>query len=725
MAKFTEAKLEEAIIKLLDSQGYPYMRGPDLDREPNDVLIRSDLQKFLRKRYAADNITTGEIDSIIRQLDALNAADLYGSNKTVCKWVSDGFLLKREDRSQKDLYIQLIDYPGPPVKRAPRPDEVDTLVAEERSEYESGSDVGDPNIYRIVNQLEIEGREKRIPDLILYINGLPLVVFEFKSAIRENATLHNAFEQLTVRYARDIPELMKYNALCIISDGVNNKMGSLFAEYEFFYTWPKITGDESATRDGINSLHAMLQGLFDQHRLRQVIRDFVYFPDVSKAEVKIVCRYPQFYAALKLYQNILTHRKPDGDGKGGTYFGATGCGKSFTMLFLTRLLMKSLAFESPTILLITDRTDLDDQLSKQFTNAKGYIGDQTVTSVESREQLRDLLAGRKSSGVFLTTIHKFTEDAQLLTDRTNVICISDEAHRSQVNLDQKVTVTDKGVKKTYGFAKYLHDSLPNATYVGFTGTPIDATLDVFGKVVDAYTMTESVKDEITVRIVYEGRAAKVLLDNSKLKEIEAYYQRCADEGASDYQVEESKKASAQMNAILGDPDRIQAVVADFVAHYEKRVEEGSTVEGKAMFVCSKREIAWSFFKEVIALRPEWNEVRECAEGTRLSEAERKKIKPMERIKMIMTRGKDDQKELYDLLGGKDYRKELDRQFKNLKSNFKIAIVVDMWLTGFDVPSLDSIYIDKPLKKHNLIQTCLLYTSPSPRDKRQSRMPSSA
>ena len=269
MAKFTEAKLEEAIIKLLDSQGYPYMRGPDLDREPNDVLIRSDLQKFLRKRYAADNITTGEIDSIIRQLDALNAADLYGSNKTVCKWVSDGFLLKREDRNRKDLYIQLIDYGGsglsrmdtlvrPKVSdRAGVPNQHTTTVAEERSEYKSGSDIDDPNIYRIVNQLEIEGREKRIPDLILYINGLPLVVFEFKSAIRENATLHNAFEQLTVRHARDIPELMKYNALCIISDGVNNKMGSLFAEYEFFYTWQKITGDESATRDGINSLHTM------------------------------------------------------------------------------------------------------------------------------------------------------------------------------------------------------------------------------------------------------------------------------------------------------------------------------------------------------------------------------------------------------------------------------------------------------------------------------------
>lgn len=705
--KFTEAKLEEAIIGLLGDQGYPYTPGTEIVREPSDVLIRGDLRDYLSKRYAADNITPGEIESIIRQLDALNAADLYDSNKTICKWVSDGFLLKREDRDQKDLYIQLIDYAGLPLGRGADSeslDELATAVGEKPSSYGSFKGFQDTNIYRVVNQLEIEGRELRIPDCVLYINGLPLVVLEFKSAIRENATLHDAWKQLTIRYARAIPELMKYNALCVTSDGVNNKMGSLFADYEFFYTWQKITGEESATRDGINSLHTMLKGLFDQRRLRQVIRHFIYFPDVSKAEVKIVCRYPQFYAACKLYENIRQARKPDGDGKGGTYFGATGCGKSLTMLFLTRLLMKSLEFGSPTIVLITDRTDLDDQLSTQFTNAKTYIGDQTVLSVESRDQLRELLAGRQSGGVFLTTIHKFTESAGLLTDRSNVICISDEAHRSQVNLDQKIKVTEKGVKKTYGFAKYLHDSLPSATFVGFTGTPIDATLDVFGEVIDSYTMTESVQDEITVRIVYEGRAAKVLLDNKKLEEIEAYYQRCADEGASDYQIEESKKASAQMNAILGDPDRIKALAADFVAHYEKRIEEGSTIEGKAMFVCSKREIAWEFFKEVIALRPHWNEVRECAEGTRLTEIERKKIKPMERIKMIMTRGKDDDKELYDLLGSQEYRKELDRQFKDLKSNFKIAIVVDMWLTGFDVPALDSIYIDKPIKRHNLIQT---------------------
>lgn len=699
---FNEAKLEQAIIELLGQQGYSHYTGDSIQRASNsDVLIKDDLRQFLAAQYAVDNITANEIESIIQQLESLPALDLYESNKTIHKRVADGFLLKRErtQQSQKDLYIQLIDYSGLPEQRVPIEGEVEKLSAEPSATYRAGH-----NTYRLVSQFTIEGSEKRIPDAILYINGLPLVVFEFKSAVREDATIYNAWEQLTVRYKRDIPELMKYNALCVISDGVNSRMGSLFAPYEFYYTWRKITGDESIEQDGINALHTMIEGLFHPDRLRAVIRHFIYFPDVSRKEEKVLCRYPQFYAANKLYENIRLHRKPLGDGKGGTYFGATGCGKSYTMLFLTRLLMKSVEFESPTIVLITDRTDLDDQLAGQFTNAKGYIGDQTVVSVESRAHLRELLKGRNSGGVFLTTIHKFTEDTELLTERTNVIVISDEAHRSQVNLDQKVRVTDQGVKRTFGFAKYLHDSLPNATYVGFTGTPIDATLDVFGDVVDSYTMTESVKDEITVRIVYEGRAAKVLLDNDKLKDIEAYYAQCAEDGTSEYQIEESKKASASMSAILGDPDRIQALAIDFVHHYEKRIEEGSTLKGKAMFVCSKREIAYAFWQQVVALRPQWNEVLAAEEDIELTEQERKDIKPMERIKMIMTRGKDDPKALYDMLGSQEYRKELDRQFKNAKSNFKIAIVVDMWLTGFDVPFLDTMYIDKPIQRHNLIQT---------------------
>lgn len=675
MKKFTEEKLEQAFITHLEAEDYTYVSGKDIIREESEVLLKDDLREFLYNQYQKDGITTNEIASIIRQLESFPASDLYESNKAITRLISDGFLLKREDRSKKDLYIQLIDY-----------------------------STSDKNNYKIVNQFDIVGYNKRIPDGILYVNGIPLVVLEFKTAIKENTTVHDAYTQLTVRYRRDIPELFKYNAFCIISDGANTRAGSFFAGYEYYYGWRKIEADEKRIAEGISSLYTMVRGMLNPDRLRDVVQNFIYLPDSSKKDEKIVCRYPQYYAARKLFENIKEHQKPHGDGKGGTYFGATGCGKSFTMLFLARLLMKSVHFSSPTIVLITDRTDLDDQLSEQFVNAKTYIGDNEIKSVESREQLKELLKGRNSGGVFLTTIHKFTEDTDLLTDRTNVICISDEAHRSQINLDQKIQITKDGVKKTFGFAKYLHDSLPNATYVGFTGTPVDATLDVFGEIVDSYTMTESEKDGITKKIVYEGRAAKVILDNRKLEEIEDYYDRVASEGTNEYQVEESKKQMANMNAILGDPQRIKAIAEDFIYHYERRVSEGATVKGKAMFVASNRPIAFRLYKEITALRPEWTEVRKHDPGAELTDRDKRELKPTKMIEMVMTRGKDDPLEMYDVLGTKEDRKELDRQFKNEKSNFKIAIVVDMWLTGFDVPFLDSIYIDKPLQKHSLIQT---------------------
>jgi type I restriction enzyme R subunit len=696
--KFTEEKLEKAFAELLEQEGFPHHLGLTIARKADEVLIEADLRNFLLSQYAPQGITKNEVNSIILQLKTLPASDLYESNKTFLKMLSDGFILKREDRTQKDIYIQFINYAGLNKHRQPETDQLLTIAAEPTAQY-----APDTNIYKFVNQLEIIGTEKRIPDGIVYINGFPLVVFEFKSAIREEATIFDAFKQLTIRYRRDIPELFKYNAFCVISDGVNNKAGSFFAPYDFFYAWRRVAG-LAKDADGIDSMFTLIQGMFNKNRLRDIIRNFIYIPDKSKREEKIVCRYPQYYAARTLFDNIKKAQKPDGDGKGGTYFGATGSGKSYTMLYLTRLLMKSEYFESPTIVLITDRTDLDDQLSAQFINAKYFIGDNAVESVESRADLRAKLQDRQSGGVFLTTIHKFTEDTELLTERNNVICISDEAHRSQVNLDQKIKVTDEGVKKTFGFAKYLHDSLPNATYVGFTGTPIDATLDVFGKVVDAYTMTESVRDEITVRIVYEGRAAKVALKNGELEKIERYYEEAAELGANEYQIDKSKQETANMYAILGDPDRLQTVAEDFVNHYENRISEGATVKGKAMFVSSCREIAYELYKNIIALRPEWNEIREAEEGAQLTDKDKRELKPIERIKLVMTRGKDDPKELWDLLGTSDDRKELDRQFKNPKSNFKIAIVVDMWLTGFDVPFLDSIYIDKPIQQHNLIQT---------------------
>ena len=675
MANFNEHALEMSIMQLFKDEGYTYVSGDQIHRERTEVLLVDDLKQYLYNRYAKDGITPGEVDSIMLSLRNISGT-IYEANKAVYKLISDGFILNREDRSQKDIFIELIDFENV-----------------------------DNNIFKVVNQFEIDGvnNQRRIPDGIVFVNGIPVVVLEFKSAVKENTTIMDAYTQLTVRYRRDIPEIFKYNAFIVISDGANNKYGSIFSPYDFFYAWRKVE-DNDVELDGINSLVTMVQGLFRKDRLLAVIKDFIYFPDNSDRDLKIVCRYPQFFAANKLFCNIKEHIRPAGDGKGGTYFGATGCGKSYTMMFLTRMLMKSRFFRSPTIVIITDRTDLDDQLSKQFVGSKRYIGDETVVSIDSREKLRQELQGRESGGVYLTTIQKFTEDLQLLTDRTNVICISDEAHRSQVNLEQKVRITDTGVERTYGFAKYLHDSLPNATYVGFTGTPIDATIEVFGGVVDAYTMTEAVRDGITVNLVYDGRAARVTLDQAKIQEIEDYYARCAEEGSNEHQIEESKKAVANMEVIIGDPDRLKAVAQDFIEHYETRVAEGATVAGKAMFVCANRYIAYDLYKIIISLRPEWAVKKICADGAELTEKDKKELKPIEKIRMVMTRNKDDEPELYEMLGTKEDRKELDRQFKNVKSNFKIAIVVDMWLTGFDVPSLDTIYIDKPIQQHTLIQT---------------------
>ena len=678
MPHFNEHALEMSIMELFQQEGYIYTNGEAVHKEVSDVLLRDDLRAYLRGRYGEAGITSLEIERAVAKLTANVGFSLYENNLHTYRLMVEGFSLKRDDSSLPDLYVEPIDF---------------------------GERCLSNNIFRVVNQLEINGTETRIPDGIVYVNGLPVVVLEFKSAVKEETTIMDAYRQLTVRYRRDIPELFKYNAFVVISDGVNNKYGSLFAPYDFFYAWRKVHAEERAL-DGINSLKTMMQGLFRRERLLSVLKDFVFFPDSSKDERKVVCRYPQFFAAHKLFENIRLHSKlrPDGDGKGGTYFGATGCGKSITMLFLSRMLMRSREFASPTIVLITDRTDLDDQLSKLFGTAKRFIGDECVVEVESREKLREHLAGRTSGGVFLTTIHKFTEDTSLLSERANIICISDEAHRSQTNLSLQVRQTDKGVKRNYGFAKYLHDSLPNATYVGFTGTPIDATIDVFGEVVDAYTMTESVADGITRRIVYEGRAAKVLLDHAKLKEIEAYYKQCAEEGANEYQIEESKKAVTKMERILGDADRLQAVAEDFIAHYENRVAEGSTVEGKAMFVCANRTIAFDLYRKIIALRPEWVQLPEpepVSDGNDVGEGQER---PVEKIKLIMTRNKDDEPALYNLLGTDEDRKVYAEAFKKPKSNFKIALVVDMWTTGFDVDCLDTMYIDKPLQQHTLVQT---------------------
>ena len=678
MFLFNESLLEQSVISLLQEQGYDYVKGEEITRDLDEVVLRDDLAAYLHNRYKNDGITDQEVENAIRIITQKQGGTLYAENKHTLNLLMDGFSLKREDPAKQNLYI----YP---------------IAFDEANQKH--------NIFKVVNQFDITEIEHRIPDIIIFVNGLPVVVFELKSATKQDTTIEDAYKQLTIRYRRDIPSLFKYTAFIVVSDGVNSKFGTLYTPYEFFYAWRKVNAKDKAC-DGINSLKTMIAGMFRKDRLIDVIHNFVYFPDTSKDEKKFICRYPQYFASRSLFQNILNHSKLNagGDGKGGTYFGATGCGKSLTMLFLTRLLMKSKALCSPTIILITDRTDLDDQLSRLLLNAKQFVGDSVIEQVESREDLKAKLQGRTSGGVFLTTIQKFSKDINLLTNRANIICISDEAHRTQTNLEEKLAITEAGLKRSFGFAKYLRDSLPNATYVGFTGTPIDSTMEVFGAVVDEYSMIEAVEDGITKSILYEGRASRVIADSELIKQIEAYYDQCAEEGSSEYQIEESKRAMTQMSILLNSPDLIHRLAVDFVQHYERRVEEGSTVKGKAMIVCATREIGFAIYKEIVAMRPEWAEVRICGDGEELTKEEAEKIKPIEKIKLVCIRQKDDDPELYKLLGTDEERKKLDLQFKEEKSNFKIAIVVDMWITGFDVPCLDTMYCFKPLQMHTLIQT---------------------
>lgn len=674
--KFTEAQLEEAIIELFIDQGYDYVNGEEIHRKYTDILLEDDLKSFLESKYSKDNITSLEIQMIINKLKFIPSFPLYEGNKEAFSLINNGFDLQREDKSELALHISYIDF--------------ENL---------------DNNIFKVVNQYEVIDKRQRRPDVLLFINGIPVAIFEFKTAIEEDTTIYDAWDQIHKRYRRDIPALLKYNFLSMICDGVNTRLASIFTPYPFYYAWNKVNAHEEA-KDGISSLNTMIKGAFSKERILAILRDFIFYPDDSKEEKVIVCRYPQFFAATEVFDNIKKEMKPNGSGKGGTYFGATGSGKTYAMLYLCRLLMNRNQdiLSNPTILIITDREDLDTQSSELFVTAKNFFHDDNVRSIESRKDLKTTLDNRPSGGIYLTTIQKFSEDIGLLSKRENIICISDEAHRTQTGVGSKLIKNEKGVFTRYGFAKYLRDSFPNATYVGFTGTPIDETIAVFGPVIDSYTMKEATDDGITEQISYEPRLARVVLSDEKTKEIEKYYDQCLEEGSNEEQVEASKKAMSQMSVILGDPDRLKMMAADIVEHYENLVNEKPKIVQKAMIVCSSREIAFRLLKEITKLRPEWTEARKADDESLLDKSELDKLVSLPKINLVATRGANDDEDLYEACGTKEYRKMLDRQFKNNNSNFKIAVVVDMWITGFDVPSLAVMYVDKPLQKHTLIQT---------------------
>jgi len=698
MSNFTENILEQAIIDLFKKQDYEYSFGPDLHRRTKDILFLDDLKSYLNDKYN-NSLTENEIQKIINEISFISSNPLFEGNREVFNKINNGFSIYRDDSTLPNLFVELID-------------------------FKTFSN----NKFRIINQYEIEDLELRIPDILVFVNGIPVSIIEVKTAKDESVTIHDAWEQIHLRYTRGIPEALKYSFVSMITDGINTKLGTIFTPYEFYYAWKK-EEDVDADQEGIRSLVSAIKGFYRKDRFIEILHDFIIYPDKgTKDQYPVICRYPQYFATKKLLDSIRLHMKPHGDGKGGTYFAATGSGKTYTMLFLARKLVKthSEEFKNPTVVVIVDREDLDNQTTDRFASSKKYLNDsENVRSIDSRTDLKDTLSSTQSGGVFITTVQKFAEDTGMLSDRTNIICISDEAHRSQINLGPKVKVsvssdnnilftdtenmtrklvTAKEIEKSYGFAKYLHDSFPKATYLGFTGTPINETLLVFGGIVDSYTMKQSEEDGITVGIMYEPALARVILNDEQAKKIDEYYKKCRELGTNDYQVEQSIKDMTAVDLLLGHPDRLQKVAKDIITHYEELEKNKPNIVQKAMIVCSNRQIAFDMYNLILSLRPEWGYKKKTVDDSMYTKEQLSELTSIEKIKFVATQGANDIKELFDLAGTSEYRKDLADTFKNDKSNFRIAVVVDMWLTGFDVPSLSVMYIDKPIQKHTLIQT---------------------
>ena len=689
--KYYESDYEEALIDLLVQQGWEYTHGGSISRNNREVLFVDDLMLYLQQRYP--DLQHGDIEEIINRLRHVSGQTHFELLRNTYYLVRDGFrYIRNQDGETFD--IEFVDF-----------------EAQNKN-----------NIYRCVNQFEVGYGQKndiRIPDVLLFVNGIPLCVFELKNPTDFNATIADAYDQIHIRYKRDIPHLLRYAPLSCISDATinNTKLGTTYTPYNHYYVWKKVNNEDESAKRGTDQVKTIVAGVYEPNRFLEIIRDFVYFPDKKHdKEEEVVCRYPQFFATRMLKESVLKAHSANSS-KGGTYFGATGCGKTYTMMFLARQLsLRCKELGSPTIVMIVDRDDLQTQAGKLFLRSEEFLSLGTAKIISDREDLKRELSIRESGGFFICTIQKFCEQIGELNTRKNIICFSDEAHRTQVRLNTQLKVKnqkeeDKGKKDnpigafvTKPYAEHLRSAFPNATFVGFTGTPIDETIQVFGDLVDSYTMQQSVDDEITVELKYIPRIANVTLDSEKVKEIDAYYKQCADEGATEDDVAASKKAMSAMEVILGDDERLDRLAKDIIEHYSNACENNPDVVQKAMIVCSKRKIAYKLLQKFKKQKPEWFEEKKSPDDSKLTAEELKELSPMPTIAMVATRAPNDSADMYNYLGDKARSKKLDDAFKMENSNFRIVIVVDMWITGFDVPCLSFLYNDKPLQKQTLIQT---------------------
>lgn len=692
--RYCESEYEYAFLGFLEEEGWTYSSGTTIDREKkNDVLIRNDMISFLNKTNS--DLLEEDIIRIYDNVRLIGSNNDFSTLHKMYGWMVDGVQFIPEDGRTR--MISLIDYEKP-----------------------------ENNIFRAVNQLTVEytnngQKVNRRPDVLLYVNGMPICIIELKNPADANATIYDAWKQINVRYWRDIPHLLHYCPLACISDGVKTRLGTVRTSYEHFYAWRRANeGDEISTLPFAET-ETMIKGVYSPKRFLELFRDYIYFQDeiYDSEEVEIVCRYPQFFAS-KLLKESIVNSVVTGSGKGGTYFGATGCGKTYTMAFLARQLALRCTdipeIGSPTIILIVDREELQKQGAKLFTKSKEFLNLGEVSIVNSRNHLREELGARQSGGFYICTIQKFCDRENdkigLINERKNIICFSDEAHRSQIEKSKKIQFSkdaDKNMKAMISkpYAKVLKEAFPQATFVGFTGTPIAETYQTFGDEIDRYTMDQAVADGLTVSIKYHPRIAKVLLDKNKAKEIEEYYKNCADDGATYEDIEASKKAMSSMEVILGEPSRLERLAVDIHDHFVSSCAQDPERVQKAMIVCSNRVIAYSLLLTFKKKYPDWFEEKKITGDIDVSEEEIRELKEVPFMAMVSSIGSNDKEEMYNYLGGVRNSKrseELDAAFKQEKSNFRIAIVVDMWITGFDVPSLTYLYNDKPLKKHLLIQT---------------------
>lgn len=663
--KFTESSLEVAIIEQLTELGYDYAIDTD-----QWSLSRS-LDSFINEELLLDRLTainpgvkTDILEQAIAMLKNIDNPSLFERNHIVHKWLTDGIQVE-DYHSDVNPLIRFIDFDN--IKN---------------------------NVFQVANQLKFkESRNLRIPDVILFVNGIPLVIFELKSIeYNEDTFIERAYEQLGRNgeadgYRFDIPTLFNYNAFLVISDGANNKVGTLTSDITRYNEWKSIDGEAGYKKNYAYKLDVLLEGLLKPERLLDVIKNNLFFMNSDKEKpVKILSQYHQYFGVKKAYDSIKHSLKPQGDGKAGIVWHTQGSGKSFTMVMLAHKLITDLEMKNPTIVVLTDRNDLDNQLFGTFSNAAEFLRTRPV-QVESREDLLEKIGSIKEGGIIFTTLQKFDKNNIVPNKRTNIVVISDEAHRSQYGIDEQIVYkknpdgTFTSISK-YGYAKYIRDALPEATYIGFTGTPVESgdhsTSAIFGKTVDTYDMTQSVEDGSTVRIFYESRLAKVWLDDGKLKEIDKYYDDLANQNVSDDVIEESKSKWSSMEVIIGDDDRLHLLASDILKHYNERKD---VLNGKAMIVCMSRKIAAKLYYQIIGLAPELKE----------------------QIALVVTESNKDSEEERKLFKDKAYRENAAKEFKRKDGSIKIAIVVDMWLTGFDVTDLDVMYIDKPMKGHNLMQ----------------------